>query len=50
MSAGLVKSILDANRLLRFCKENADVGDTFNLNYNKRTCKEAQEDRGRDHG
>ena len=26
MSAGLVKSIVDANKLLKFCKENADVG------------------------
>ena len=29
MSAGLVKSIVDANRLLRFCKENADVGAKY---------------------
>ena len=29
MSAGLVKSIMDANRLLRFCKENADVGAKY---------------------
>ena len=29
MSAGLVKSIFDANRLLRFCKENADVGAKY---------------------
>ena len=29
MSAGLVKSIVDANKLLRFCKENADVGARY---------------------
>ena len=29
MSAGLVKSIVDANKLLRFCKENADVGAKY---------------------
>ena len=29
MSAGLVKSIVDANKLLKFCKENADVGARY---------------------
>ena len=29
MSAGLVKSIVDANKLLRFCKENSDVGAKY---------------------
>ncbi len=29
MSAGLVKSIVDANKLLRFCKENAVLGQSM---------------------